>query len=67
MSLYVHDRVEGQEQHPPLDPAWRQHIKLLRQTAAQVCVIKAHATPLAQGNIRASREYMARSWHSELA
>ncbi len=67
VSLYVQDRVGGQEQHPPLDPAWRQHIKLLRHTAAQTCIIKAHATPLAQGNIRASRDYIARSWQSELA
>ncbi len=67
VSLYVQDRVKGREQHPPLDPAWRQHIKLLRHTEAQVCIIKAHATPLAQGNIRASRDYITRVWQSELA
>jgi sugar phosphate isomerase/epimerase len=61
--LYVHDRVEGEEQHPPLEPAWGERVELLRQTAAQACVIKAHATPLAQGNIRASREYINRVWH----
>jgi sugar phosphate isomerase/epimerase len=60
--LHLHDQVGGAEHHPPLDPAWRERVALLKQTAAQACVIEASATPLAHGNIRASRDYMARLW-----
>ncbi len=62
--LHLHDQVEGQEHHPPLDPAWRERIALLKQTAAQACVIEPSATPLAQGNIRASSDYIAQLWNS---
>lgn len=60
--LHLHDQLEGQEHHPPLDPAWRRHVALLKQTSAQACVIEASATPLAQGNIRASREFIEQLW-----
>ncbi len=60
--LHLHDYVEGEEHHPPLDPAWRERVTLLKQTAAQACVIEASATPLAHGNIRASRDYIAQLW-----
>jgi sugar phosphate isomerase/epimerase len=60
--LHLHDRVEGQEHHPPLDPAWRERLALLRHTAARACIIEPGATPMAQGNIRASRNYIARLW-----
>jgi sugar phosphate isomerase/epimerase len=60
--LHLHDQLEGQEHHPPLDPAWRRHIALLKHTSVQACVIEASATPLAQGNIRASREFIGQLW-----
>ncbi len=60
--LHLHDQVEGQEHHPPLDPAWRERVALLKQTTAQACVIEASATPMAHGSIRASREYIAGLW-----
>jgi hypothetical protein len=63
--LHLHDEVDGQEHHPPLDPAWAKRIDLLKQTAAQTCVIEASATPMAQGNIRASRQYISRLWNGE--
>ncbi len=59
---HLHDRVEGQEHHPPLDAAWGDRVRLLKDTAAQACVIEASATPMAHGNIRASRDYIARLW-----
>jgi len=61
--LHLHEQVDGQEHHPPLDPAWRERVALLKQTAAQACVIEASATPMAHGSIRASRDYIARLWH----
>ena len=61
--LHLHDQVAGQEHHPPLEPAWTERIELLKQTAAQACVIEASATPMAQGTIRASRAYIARLWN----
>jgi sugar phosphate isomerase/epimerase len=63
--LHLHDQVDGQEHHPPLDPAWRERVALLRQTSAQACVIEAGATPMAHGNIRASRDYVAQLWGEE--
>jgi sugar phosphate isomerase/epimerase len=59
--LHLHD----QEHHPPLDPAWRSYVALLKHTAAQACVIEASATPMAHGNIRASRDYIAQLWNEE--
>lgn len=58
----LHDRVDGREHHPPLNPAWTERVVLLKETAAQACVIEASATPMAHGNIRASRDYIARLW-----
>lgn len=63
--LHLHDQVTDQEHHPPLDPAWRAYVALLKQTAAQACVIEASATPMAHGNIRASRDYIAQLWNEE--
>jgi sugar phosphate isomerase/epimerase len=63
--LHLHDQVEGQEHHPPLDPAWRERVALLKQTAALACVIESSATPMAHGNIRASRDYIAQLWEDE--
>ncbi len=60
--LHLHDEVDGQEHHPPLGTAWRERVALLKGTAAQACVIEASTTPMAHGNIRASREYIARLW-----
>jgi sugar phosphate isomerase/epimerase len=60
--LHVHDEQDGNEHHPPLDPAWGERIRLLKQTPAEVCVIEAHATPAAHASIRASRDYIARLW-----
>ncbi len=59
---HLHDEVDGQEHHPPLDPAWGPRVSLLKGTAAEACVIEASATPMAHGNIRASRDYLARLW-----
>jgi sugar phosphate isomerase/epimerase len=61
--LHLHDEVEGLAHHPPLAPAWRERMALLKETATQACVIETSATPLAQGNIRASREYIASLWN----
>jgi sugar phosphate isomerase/epimerase len=60
--LHIHDEQDGNEHHPPLDPAWGERIALLKQTPAEVCVIEAHATPIAHAGIRASRDYIARLW-----
>jgi sugar phosphate isomerase/epimerase len=59
---HLHDQVDGQEHHPPLDPAWGERVRLLKGTPAQACVIEASATPLAHGNIRASRDYVTGLW-----
>jgi sugar phosphate isomerase/epimerase len=59
---HLHDEVDSQEHHPPLDPAWSDRIRLLKNTDVRACVIEASATPLAHGNVRASREYIARLW-----
>jgi len=59
---HLHDQVDGQEHHPPLDPAWAERVALLKGTAAQACVIEASATPMAHGNIRASRDHIERLW-----
>ena len=61
--LHLHDELDGKEHHPPLDPAWRERIALLKGTSAQACVIEANATPMAHGSIRASRDYIARLWN----
>lgn len=60
--LHLHDRVDGQEHHPPLDPNWGGHVALFKGTNAQACVIEASASPMARGNIRASRDYITRLW-----
>jgi sugar phosphate isomerase/epimerase len=60
--LHIHDQLDGNEHHPPLDPAWGERAALLKGTAAQACVIEANATPMAHGNIRASHDYIARLW-----
>ena len=60
--LHLHDRVEGQEHHPPLEPAWVKWVALLRGTAAQASVIEANSTPTAPGSIRASHDYISRLW-----
>jgi sugar phosphate isomerase/epimerase len=59
---HLHDQVGGEEHHPPLAPEWGRRVPLLKRTAAQACVIEASATPMAHGNIRASRDYIARLW-----
>jgi sugar phosphate isomerase/epimerase len=61
--LHLHDRVNDREHHPPLDPTWGRHIAALKRTAALACVIEASATPMAHGNIRASRDFIARLWN----
>ncbi len=60
---HLHDQVDGEEHHPPLDPAWSDRVPLLKRTAVEACVIEASATPMAHGNIRASRDYFARLWN----
>ena len=60
--LHLHDRVDGQEHHPPLETVWIKRIALLKGTAAQACVIEADSTPTASGSIRASHDYIARLW-----
>jgi sugar phosphate isomerase/epimerase len=60
---HLHDQVEGEEHHPPLDPAWSKRVVLLKRTAAEACIIEASATPMAHGNIRASRDYFVRLWN----
>jgi hypothetical protein len=62
---HVHDQVSGQEHHPPLDPNWGERVALLKRTSARACVIEAGATPMAHGNIRASRDFIARLWAEE--
>jgi hypothetical protein len=62
---HLHDQVDGREHHPPLDPAWAERIRLLKGTPAQACVIEASATPLAHGNIRASRDYVKDLWDAD--
>jgi sugar phosphate isomerase/epimerase len=63
--LHLHDQQNGEEHHPPLEPAWAERIALLRGTTAEACVIEASATPMASGNIRASRDYIAQLWSGE--
>lgn len=62
---HLHDTVDGEEHHPPLDPAWGDRVPLLKRTVVETCVIEASATPMAHGNIRASRDYVAGLWEDE--
>ena len=59
---HLYDKKDGEEHHPPLDPAWSGRISLLKDTAAQACVIEASASPMSHANIRASREFIRRLW-----
>ena len=69
--LRLYDRAEAageagpgptERRLPPLEPAWRERLPLLRRTAARACVLEATADPRIHGSLRASRTFWETLW-----
>ena len=56
--LHVHEMVDGREHQPPLSEKWAEWMPMLRDTAAQACVIET-ADP---DGLRRAHYYLASLW-----